>query len=237
MKFDKMLQYQKIDQELLALESDVTKSKERQEYVLAKNKLDSATATIGNLKTEAGELLKGYTSMREKIDELKEELDGFDGILDDVQDVGEAEHYMKLVSAIAEKIVALEKEANATSGKIDQINDSYKKTWEQGKKATDSFRAAKANYDAMMSEIQPKVVEIKGKLNALKSDIDESLFKAYLALRSTKKLPAIVEYDPNKKICGRCYMEVSNDIGSKLRNPGDHAECPNCRGILFVPET
>ena len=125
MKFDKMLQYQKIDQELLALEADVTKSKERQEYVIAKNKLDSATATIGNLKTEAGELLKGYTSMREKIDELKEELDGFDGILDDVQDVGEAEHYMKLVSAIAEKIVALEKEASATSSMIDVIKVSY----------------------------------------------------------------------------------------------------------------
>ena len=88
MKFDKILQYQKVDQELLALETEVAKSEARQKYVIAKNKLDGATETIKNLKTEASELLNGYSTMKEKIDALKEELDEFDGILDDVQDVG-----------------------------------------------------------------------------------------------------------------------------------------------------
>lgn len=236
MKFDKILQYQKVDQELLALETEVAKSDARQKYVVAKNKLDNATATIGKLKAEASELLGGYGAMKEKIDALKEELDEFDGILDDVQDIGEAEHYLKLVSAISDKINVLEKEANATSSKIDQINDSYKKTWEQGVKANENYNAARQEYNAFVGERQPRVLEIKKQLDELKADIPQNLMNTYASLRATKKMPAFVEYDSSKKICGRCYMEVPNDTGSKLRNPGDYAECPNCRGILFVPE-
>ncbi len=236
MKFDKILQYQKIDQELLALETEVAKSEVRQKFALAKSKLDGATATIGKLKTEANDLLNGYTAMKERIDALKAEIDEFDGILDDVQDVGEAEHYLKLVTAISEKIVALEKEANAASSRIDQVNDAYKKTWEQGVKASEAYNAARTEYNAFVGERQPRVTEIKKQLDALKPDIPEQIMKTYMSLRATKKMPAFVEYDPNKKICGRCYMEVPNDTCAKLRNAGDFAECPNCRGILFVSE-
>ncbi len=236
MKFDKILQYQKVDQELLALEAEVAKSEARQKYVLAKSKLDGAGTTINKLKAEASELLAGYTAMKEKIDALKAELDEFDGILDDVQDVGEAEHYLKIVSGIADKIGALEKESHVAASKIDQVNDLYKKTWDQGVKATENYNAARTEYNAFVGERQPRVLEIKKELESLKGEISESLMKAYLSLRATKKMPAIVEYDSNKKMCGRCYMEVPNDTCSKLRNAGDYAECPNCRGILFVPE-
>ncbi len=236
MKFDKILKYQKVDQELLALEAEVAKSDVRQKFVLAKKSLDTATNTIGKLKAEANELLGGYASMKERIDALKSELDEFDGILDDVQDVGEAEHYLKLVTAIAEKIGALEKEASSAASRIDQVNDSYKKTWEQGVKASEAYNAAKTEYNSFVGERQPRVVEIKKNLDALQKEIPAPLMETYQSLRATKKMPAFVEYDPARKMCGRCYMEVPNNVCSKLRNAGDYAECPNCRRILFVPE-
>ena len=64
MKFDKILQYQKIDQELMNLESEVAKSDERQKFAVAKSHLESATEMIGKLKSEAGELLAGYAAMK-----------------------------------------------------------------------------------------------------------------------------------------------------------------------------
>lgn len=169
MKFDKILQYQKIDQELMNLESEVAKSDERQKFAVAKSHLEGATEMIGKLKSEAGELLAGYAAMKEKIDALKDELDEFDGILDDVQDANEADHYLKMVASIAEKINALEKEANGAAAKIDQVNDSYKKTWDQGVKATDVYKSAKADYDNLVRKLQPRVVEIKSQLNAAQS--------------------------------------------------------------------
>lgn len=236
MTFDKILQYQKIDQELLALENEVAKSDAMQKLAVAKNRLNTATTSLNQIKTEASELLNGYNAMRSKIDALKAELDEFDGILDDVQDVGEAEHYLKLVTAIADKINALEKEANLAASKIDQIGDNYKKTFEQGVKANDSVRVAKAEYNVYVSEMQPKVASIRAQLAELKKEIPEKIMEVYQSLRSSKKMPAFVEFDPNRKMCGRCFMEVPNDVCSKLRNPGDYAECPNCRRVLFVPE-
>lgn len=236
MNIDKILEYQKIDQELIMLENEVVKSKERQNLAVAKSRLEAATETVGKLKNDAQELLVGYASMKEKIDALKAELDEFDGILDDVQDATEADHYLKMVANIAEKINALEKEANLTSSKIDQVNDNYKKTWDVGVKASDVYKVAKAEYDAFVKNLQPQVVEIKTKLNALKSEIPEKLMNAYLALRAQKKMPAFVPYDSANAICGRCRMGVDNDTKSKLRNAGDVAECPNCRRILYVAE-
>jgi len=236
MNIDKILEYQKIDQELISLENEVLKSSERQNLAMAKSRLDGATETIGKLKNDAAELLAGYTSMKEKIDALKAELDEFDGILDDVQDATEADHYLKMVASIAEKINALEKDANATSAKIDQVNDNYKKTWDIGVKASDVYKAAKAEYDAFMKNLQPQVVQIKTQLAALKGEIPEKIMNAYVSLRTAKKMPAFVPYDSEHEICGRCRMEVDNNTKSKLRNVGDVAECPNCRRILYVAE-
>lgn len=236
MKFDKILEYQKIDQELIALETEVAKSDERKKFAYTKSALDTATEMIHKLNQDAGDVLNDYTEMTEKIASLKAELDGFNDVLDDMQDATEADYYLKNVTAIAERINALEKEANATAQKIDQINNEYKKTWEQGVKATNNYKTAKAEYEAIVSARQPKANEINKRLNALKEEIPQDLMNAYTALRSAKKMPAFVAYDVKAGACGRCFMELPNDAKSKLRNPGDHTECPNCRRVLFIPE-
>ena len=125
MKLDKILEYQKADLELMALENEVAKSEQRQKLAAAKAKLDQATDMVVKLKQEASDLLVGFAQIKDKIDALKEELDEFDGILDDVQDETEADYYIKSVSAIADKIAALEKEANGATAKIDQVNEIF----------------------------------------------------------------------------------------------------------------
>lgn len=236
MKFDKILEYQKIDQELLALEAEVAKSDERKKLVNAKLTLEKATETINKLTQDANDILNGYVAMKTKIDEYQTELDGFDGILEEVQDPTEADYYLKTVASIVDKIGELEKEAASYASRIDGVNEKFKDTWTQGVKASDALKAAKRDYDAFVRELQPKVVAIKTKLEAIKGDIPENLMKAYEALRAAKKMPAFVPYDVKSGNCGRCFMELANDTKSKLRNPGDYAECPNCRRILFVPE-
>ena len=237
MNFDKILEYQKIDQEILALENEVNKSKERANLAVAKNNIAKSTEIINKLKDEASTLLASYNSVQEKIDELKAELDEYEGVLDGVQDVAETDYYVKKVSAIVERISALEKEVAVGSKRIDDINEKYKKTWDQGVKDTAIFKTAKADYDKLVEEYRPKVVELVNARDALKGNIPEKMLDVYASLRNGKKLPAFVPYDNRSSgCCPRCGMEVANDTLSRLKNPGDYAECPNCRRILFVPE-
>ena len=111
MKFDTVLEYQKIDHDLLEIESEVAKSKERAAFIGAKSKLEAATAAVGKLSHEAGELLQGYAKLSARADALKARLDEFDGMLDDMQDVSEADYYLKQIAAISDEIASLEKDA------------------------------------------------------------------------------------------------------------------------------
>lgn len=236
MKFDKILEYQRIDQDLIALEGEVSKSEERKALAAAKMRLDSATETIGKLSQEASELLSAYTKMKNKIDELKAGLDEFDGIVEGVEDLSEADYYLRQISSIADEIAALEKEASRDAARIDEVNSGYKKTWEAGIKASEQYKQTRVVYDKFVEERQPKVREIKKRLDELKKDIPKEFLEAYITLRQSKKLPAFVEYNPENSTCGRCFMDVPNDTKSKLKNPGDYCECPNCRRILYIPE-
>ena len=237
MNFEKILEYQKIDQEILALENEVNKSKERANLAQAKNNIAKSTEIINNLKNEAASLLASYNSVQEKIDKLKAELDEYEGVLDGVQDVAETDYYIKKVSAISDGISALEREVALGSKRIDDINDKYKKTWDQGVKDTAIFKTAKAEYDKLVEDYRPQVVEKVNARDALKGDIPEKMLDVYNSLRNAKKMPAFVPYDGKSSgCCPRCGMEVANDTLAKLKNPGDYAECPNCRRILFIPE-
>lgn len=233
--FNKILEYHKIDQELIALEAEVQRSEERKRLAHLKSTIALATDTINKISQEANELLVAYNQMRDKINALHAQLDEFDGILDEMQDAQEADYYIKSILAIESKIKELEKEANQASVKIDNVNEKYQQTWKQGVSATQDLKTAKAEYDAFVAKRQPKVVEINAKLNALKKDIPDELMNLYLTFRAEKKLPAVVPYNPSTGSCGRCFTDLPNDTKSKLRNPGDYAECPNCRRILFVP--
>ena len=235
MKFDTILEYQRVDLELIALETEATSSKERAALLTAKKNLDTATSTVGKLSAEAGEIIANYAKIQDKMNDLKAKLDEFTGLLEDLDDVSEAEYYLKEVDAIVSEIIALDKEANKEMNRIDGVNNDYKKTWEAGTKASEVFRQAKAVYDKFMAELQPKANEIKAKLDALQKEIPEDLLSRYKALRDPKKMPVFVEYDASKKICGRCRMEMPNDVIEKLRQGGDYAECPNCRRINFLP--
>ncbi len=236
MAIKEILEYQRIDQELLALENQLAKSPERQRFLQATAQVKAAEETISKLNREANELFGEYNAIKSKLDELKEELDGFDGILDEVQDPAEAEHYLKLVGAISEQMNALEKALQALGGKLDRLKDSYSKTFNQGKSAVAAQRSAKAAYDAKREELAPRAEEIQRQLKELATKIPEKLLAAYEALRAARKMPAVVPYDVKQSNCGGCRMEVANNIRARLKNPGDMAECPNCRRIMYVPE-
>lgn len=236
MKLDKILKYQAVDQELMNIENAISKSDEFQRFGMYKIKVAQAQDAIAKLQKEAMEVMRSYGAIKDKLDELKSQLDDFDGIIEGVQDLTEADHYLKIVMGLDDKIAALEKEAIADASRLEQIVENYKKTWEQGVHINEQYKKAKVALDAQLKSHQPEVEKLKAEMESLKKDIPEKVMNAYMSLRSAKKTPPLVAFDANSNRCGRCFMEVPNDTKAKLRNPGDVAECPNCRRILYIPE-
>lgn len=235
MKFDKrILDYQRIDQDLIALENAVTKSKERQALVSAKAKLDEATGQISKLSGDANEIFAQCAELTENLKALKAKLAEFDGIVDGIEDVSEAEYYLKQIDGIIADMTALEKEIAKNAQRSEVVNQEFAKTWSAGTRASEVLKQATKEYNDFVAKFQPEVQKIQKELAELKKEIPEEFLKLYINLRNMKKQPAFVEYDKDNAICGRCRMDVASDTREKLRESGDWAECPNCRRILYI---
>ncbi len=235
MKFDaRILDYQRIDQDLIALETEVGKSKERQNLVAAKAKLDEATSQITKLSGEANEIFTQYAEYTDKLGALKAKLAEFDGIVDGIEDVAEAEYYLRQIDGILSEMSTLEKEINKNASRSEAVYQDFAKTWNAGMHASEVFKQATKEYNDYMAKLQPEVQKIQAELATLKKEIPEEFLKMYVTLRNMKKTPPFVEYDKENASCGRCRMDVPNDTKEKLRASGDWAECPNCRRILYI---
>ncbi len=236
MNFDAILTYQSKDEELIALENTMAKSLEFVAFNKAKGKLDAATTAVGKLSQEASEILSSHDRFAEKAEELTARLDEFNGVLEVMHNVNEADYYIRQISAISNEIAALEKELAREENRIKGIDSEYKLTWNQGVKALEEYKEATAVYKQYYMSVKPMVDKLTTELRQLEKEVQPDIMKTYLSLRAAKKMPAFVAYRPDTGSCGRCFMEVAGDTRSKLRNPGDYAECPNCRRILYVPE-
>lgn len=235
MKFDKILEYQALDQKYMDLEKEVISSPAYKAVYAAKIKLAKANDAVKKLIQEAGELRASVSALKAKTDALKQELDDFDGILDGVQDAQEADHYIKMINGISDKINQLDKESKDLLGKIDENNKQYAEIWAQGVSATEEYNSATARFAEIKTKYEPEMNDLQQQLKALQAKVPEEFMKAYKVLRAQNKYPVFVEYDPKTKICTRCRMELANDTLAKLKNPGDYAECPHCLRVLFIP--
>ena len=145
---------------------------------------------------------------------------------------------MKRVTAIANELAKLENDIANLSKKLDDINAKYKATWEKGIQANNAYNDAKAKCNAIIAENKPQFDKLVGERDALVKEIDPSLLTRYNNFKSGKnnRMPFIVPYDRSTTSCPRCFMTIENATLAQLNAPGDSAECPNCRRILFIPE-
>ena len=238
MKFDTILEYQRLDQEIASLEASIKSRDEFKIRAAAKDRLTESTIQVNKLTEEANAIMSSFNATQSRIEALKTELDEYDGIEEDVQDIAEAEYLLKKVTAIANELAKLETDIANLSKKLDEINAKYKATWDKGTQANNAYNAAKAKCNAIIAEHKPQFDKLVGERDALVKDIDPTLLARYNNFKSGKnnRMPFIVPYDRSTTSCPRCFMTIENATLAQLNAPGDSAECPNCRRILFIPE-
>lgn len=234
MKFDNILAYQKIDNELLKIESSLKNSKERKAYYGYKAKIEDATSMIKRLQAESNDIISQYERMEKHAQLLVGKIKEIQDCASEAADDKEIEHYSKLLKTLVSDLAGLEKEIKKDLSKVDHIATDYNKTWEEGQKASASFKKSKSALEKLKKDCMPKVTEIKDELAKIEGDIDPEILKIYKALRGKKKYPVFTKYDAEAKQCSRCFMEIPNDVQCKLKKVGDYAECPNCGRVIFV---
>ncbi|HKL93659.1 MAG TPA: C4-type zinc ribbon domain-containing protein [Clostridia bacterium] len=236
MKFDNILEYQKIDADLIVIEDAIKGSRERALTFNAKSKLDEATEMIKRLHAESTDVISQYERISQKANELVAKINELDGIIGKAGDLNEVEYYNKMLAGLVDELSQLEKDLNKDISKVDVITANFKSTWEAGQKATALYKNARNEYEKLKAEKTSEAKPLVEKLEELSKNIEPRIIEIYKSLRANRKLPAFVEYVPEDKRCGRCFMDLPSDAQTKLKKAGDVSECPNCHRFLYIPD-
>lgn len=235
MELDKMLQYQKTDMVIYKFEKELRQSKERELLVRCKKAFEDKKNTLIGLSKELDNTLATINKLSEAIDELVKSGSEWNGF--DANAVATEEELAKIEKEFADyeaKVTELSKELSKAVKKEDEIAYENKRLHEEMEVLNNDFKhlngLLKKKEADMLEKAKPHVQILK----TLAPGIDKKLFEKYQEFRKNRKMPAIVPY--NDGCCGGCGMDISIEVGKKLVNPYDLAECTHCGRIVYKPK-
>lgn len=232
MKFDNMLDYQKIDSELVKIEKELNNSTEKEKASALNAKIKTAGDNMAKFQNEADELNLNAEKLAANVDKYAGEVAEIAESISDVADFQEIEYYEKVLAGLSEDVNKLLRELQKVSSRMDQVKDGSDNLTRQAVQLNEQYKVALQNYQTLKLKLQNEGRPVMEKLKALEKNIDPKFIQMYKRCRAGKKLPAFVEYAGD----GSCYcgMNLPNDCIGKLKADGDFVECPNCGRIVIL---
>lgn len=230
MELSAMLNYQKLDMQLMKLENELMQSDIAREYASNKKALAVAQEQVVKQNRDAGEMIKQMEGLLAEYDALEKELKEAEEAVPDVRDVNGADFFLRNVQKLIAQLKNLSAEISKMSSKIVELNQAHATTMATGKEVSRKWSACKAAYEAEKAKFRPAAMELQEKIAAAEKDCSEQFLEVYKRLRKQKKIPVVVPLEGRS--CGGCFMELAGDTVVKLDNQ-PFVECPDCGRILY----
>jgi len=229
--FQKLLQYQKLDGKILALERDVQKNESKQ--LLNKlgvairdeqNKLieleNKSKQLIGQFEKNNAEYTVNYKEMLElsKIDATKlSEMD--------------AQELLDRTNKVVMSLANLERSLSSQQETISGILKAFETCKNNIVSYKTKYKIVKEQFDKYLETMNPKIEEVKLEMTKLEKELDPTMLGKYKHLRQDRIFPVFVPL--NNNACGGCSMELPSALLNKLKSQG-YLECEQCRRYIYV---
>lgn len=227
---EKLLTYQEIDKELKSLENTLNSSEEKKQYAIAYKFLSTVGDVVAKLDAKAEDLLNKFNAVIEKQKELSERLAYINSEIEGSETEEDASYMLKKADEILNSIKGLEDTLKKITISMEEVKAEYAKVGTNTKRAQAQYKEYGEKYNNLKKELEPKVKEVKAKLDALKKGIDPVLMAKYDEKRKDKNFPILTPLAGKK--CASCGMELSMKAIADLEN-GNVIECENCRLLVY----
>ena len=231
MDFNKILEYQKVDGELYALENKLARSENKKKCIALSNLAKEAQAKSSSLEEKANDVLKEFDEARKVLAQNTKLADAL--AKKDVEKMNkeELEHDLEFKDKISGNLNFLDRKITKIAETINTILAEYNKTVKSYNEAKEKYRVSKIAYDKEVAEIEPQMKEIEKKLAELAKSVEPSLMQKYSSMRKDKRYPVFVPL-LNNNSCGHCRMELSASAVAKLNSEGS-LSCEHCRCVII----
>lgn len=239
MKFDTILEYQKIDSEIVKIERDVASSEKYRAVSSLSKQFEAAKSDMHSINDEVTAALNVFDKAKTAFEELREQIDDLASVDVTVVDAfSTIEYYERQINSLYERYTALEKECIRIQNLVGDLIKRRMATMARGRELGEQKKDAYEAFYKFREPYMEKSDRLKAQMKALESKIAldaPELLEKYKNLRASNKMPALVEYEARDERCPRCCgMEISFATADKLKVSGSYIECPNCHKILYV---
>ena len=229
MNIEKILEYQALDQVIYKAEVEYANSDENKKYNVLRNRARACSEQLIKLDHETADIFKELDRKEAALTDFNAELKARPAAPKNLEQAGKSDDALK---KLEEGLASLEKECNRLFKRLEEIARESQQYYSQFVKLRGEIDAANKARNEKRKQILSGIAEYGYKLNELKNTLDPADLEIYQKVRMSKfKLPIVVELKDGN--CRGCGMHIETELHGKLVNPGDIAECPHCRRILY----
>ena len=234
MNIENLLKYQKLDQELFAVEQKIANSPYRKKANELATLAKKTQAKSVELETEAEKLLAQIEDLKEKYATNKAQADKMMSGKIENMTVEELDKLSTLQKAISKNLSVLEKMLQKSAENINHILAEFNKTKKLYDQARTQYVTCKQKLDEQTKASEPEKAKIKKQLEVLEKDVDPQIMADYKKKRNDNIFPVIVPLE-NGNFCGRCRMELPKVAISRLKEKGI-ITCEHCKRYIYLKQ-
>lgn len=225
-----LLNYQKKDSELLALEEELANSDERKKYLQTQNFLKKASEKLDQLEGKSQELASLFERLTGKYEEIAETLKDYEHIDELVAGGADISFYQRSAQQLTDSLKSLKGEVNNLISVAKETQDEYLALKKKVLAAQKQYPELKNAYQEYKKTRQEAAAKVSAELENIAKDIDEGVLKKYKAKRAERIFPILCEIKSDR--CSKCGMELSL-ADKETVSEGRVVECENCHRFLY----
>lgn len=230
---ESILEYQKKDAQLVAIEREITDSKAKKVVNQMADFVKSAQQKLVVIEKNAAILLEEYQKLYAEYQADAKVVDGLSKQKFETLTKEELKNYEKEANELVAKMLVVEKNIATLSHKIKDTLTEFEKTKAQGMQAKQRHTQGLTSYNQLVKSKQTEIEKLKKELVELECKTDKKLLAKYQKMRDDKKFPVFVPLNSNS--CGGCSMELPSSQLNKIDENG-MLECENCHRIIYIPK-
>lgn len=226
----KMLEYQKLEIELIKLKKSGVSNVDQSNMVKLKNYIKETQDKGIKLESDAKALLDDYSKLKNQYDTNFDKVqklintDMSTIALDDVDTI------LSKINALSSELFLLERNINIIINKIKSSLKDFETTKNNIIKAKQKYNQFKTKCEADIQAVMPKVKEIEAKLKELEPSLDKDLFAKYKSSKADKIFPVFVPFANGH--CSGCRVEIPTATANKLKAEGKII-CEQCHRVIY----
>lgn len=233
MNIDLLLEYYEQDKALTELKREISSDPIISEFGKHRQAWKDAQDTAIKINRDSEDLIIKVNALTSQYEALLKEVHETEENLQHVEDVNEADFYIRKLEKLGASLQALSQDIAILSSKVSDIQAQYRSTLSRGsieqakmKEMDEDARKAQAKFQPRLKEQLAKLEEIKKRCT--EEELNE--IARFDILKKNKKRPIV---PANEKYCGWCSQELPS---SELANLSEKSwiHCPNCSVFIYI---